>query len=60
MRVSGRCHRWFVRVAVFHAVGFAFDDDGLGAVQETVENRGWGADVIVEDRGPVVCRPYWS
>ena len=53
VRVSGRCHRWFVRVAVFHAVGFAFDDDGLGAVQETVENRGGGADVIVEDRGPV-------
>ena len=47
VRVSGRCHRWFVRVAVFHAVGFAFDDDGLGAVQETVENRGGGRRSIV-------------
>jgi hypothetical protein len=36
MRVSG-C--WFVRVAVFHAVEFTFDDDGLGAMQEPVENR---------------------
>ncbi len=36
MRVSG-C--WFARVAVFHAVGFTFDDDGLGAVQEPVGNR---------------------
>ena len=40
--------------AVLHAVAFAFDDDGLGVVEDAVEDgRGQGA-VIVEHRRPVL------
>ena len=38
---------------VLHAVAFAFDEDGLGMVQEAVEDGGGQGAVVVEDLGPV-------
>ena len=54
VRVSGR---WFVRVAVLHAVGFALDDDGLGAVEETVEDRGGDAGYAANGVAGTMPRP---
>ena len=39
--------------AVFHAVAFAFDDDGFGVVEDAVEEGGGEGGVVVEDGGPV-------
>jgi hypothetical protein len=38
---------------VFHAVALAFDDDGLGVVEHTVQNRAGDAGVVIKDLGPV-------
>ena len=39
---------------VFHPEALAFDDDGVGMMQQPIENcRGQGA-VVVEDRGPLL------
>ena len=40
--------------AVFHAVALALDDDGLGVVDDAVEEGGGEGGVIVEDGGPVL------
>lgn len=39
---------------VFHAVAGAFDDDGLGVVEESVENGGGQGGVVVEDAGSLL------
>lgn len=57
VRVSGRSHRGFVRMAVFHAIGFALEDDGVGAVEETVENRGGDAGYAVRGIAGTMPRP---
>ena len=41
-------------LTVLHAVGFAFDDGGIGAVEEPVEDGGGDAGVVVEDSRPVL------
>ena len=38
---------------IFHAVAFAFDEDGFSVVQEAIENGGGEGAVVVEDFGPV-------
>ena len=40
--------------AVLHAVAFALDDDGLGVVEDAVEDGGGEGGVVVEDGGPVL------
>jgi hypothetical protein len=39
---------------VLHAVTLAFDDDGLGVVQEAVEERGGQCVVVIEDLWPLL------
>ena len=39
--------------AVFHAEAFAFDDDGFGVMQQSVEDGGSQGGVVVEDFRPV-------
>ena len=39
---------------VFHAEALAFDDDGLGAVQDAVQDRRGHAGVVVEDLRPAL------
>jgi hypothetical protein len=45
--------RRIVGETVLHAVGAAVDDDGVGAVQEAVEDGGGDAGVVVEDGRPL-------
>ncbi len=41
---------------ILHVIGFAVDDDGLGLVQQAVQNRRSDAGVVVEDRRPLLER----
>jgi hypothetical protein len=41
---------------VFHAIAFAFDDDGLGMTKDAIEQRGGQRAVVVEDFRPVFNR----
>ena len=41
---------------VFHAEALALDDDGFGVMEETIEDGGGDAAVVVEDGGPVFVR----
>ena len=38
----------------FHAVAFAFDDDGVGPVQDAVEDGAGEAGIVIEDFGPAL------
>jgi hypothetical protein len=38
---------------VFHAEAFAFDDDRLGVMEDTVEDGAGDAGVVTKDLGPV-------
>ena len=39
---------------ILHAVAAAFDDDGLGVMQEAVQDGGGDGAVVVEHRGPLL------
>jgi len=39
---------------VFHAEAFAFDDHGVGVMQQSVQNGGRQRAVIIEDLGPLL------
>jgi len=41
---------------VFHAVTFAFDNDGLGVMEHAVQNRAADAGVVIKNFGPVFIR----
>jgi len=41
---------------VFHPVTFAFDNDGLGVVMHTVQDRAGDAGVVIKNFGPVFIR----
>ena len=39
---------------IFHPEALAFDDDGIGMMQQPIEDRGGQGAVMVEDRGPLL------
>src|SRR5712692_17995 len=39
---------------IFHTEALPFDDDGVGMMQQPIENRGGQGAVMVEDRGPLL------
>ena len=39
---------------VFHPEALAFDDDGVGMMQQPIQDRGGQGAVMVEDRGPLL------
>ena len=41
---------------VFHAVGFAFNNDRFGLVKEAVQDGGGDASIVVKDGGPLFIR----
>jgi hypothetical protein len=41
---------------ILHAVGLAFDDDGLSLVEQAVQNCGGDAGIVVEDGGSLLER----
>ncbi len=43
---------------VFHSVAFSLDEDGLGMVEESVEDGGSQGAVVVEDLRPVFERRF--
>jgi len=53
---AGVLAAWSRLDLIFHSVAFALDEDGLGMVQESVEDRGSQGAVVVEDLGPVFVR----
>ena len=50
-RFGGSGGRWAGEVAVFEAVGVAFEREDLGVVDEPVDHGG-GDDVVAEDLAP--------
>ena len=53
---------WRIDHLIFHAVGFALDDDRFGLMEQAIQNSRRDARIVVEDRGPMfvrlVCREY--
>ena len=39
---------------VFHPEALAFDDDGVGMMQQPIQDRGGQGAVMVEDHGPLL------
>jgi len=52
--VLGSVVGWAGEVAVFEAVGIAFEREDLGVVNEPVGHDGGGGDVVAEDLAPGV------
>ena len=41
---------------IFHPIALAFDGDGFGVVQQSIQHGGGQGGIVVEDLGPVLIR----
>ena len=46
--------RAFTLELIFHTEALAFDDDGVGMMQQPIQDRGGQGAIMVEDRGPLL------